>query len=296
MKIIDPSNLDVVFLSYEEPCADSFYEALNKQVDGRALRVHGVKGWDAAHKAAAAVSTTPYFVLVDGDALVYEEFWIQRIRVPVSLQNAGCYSFCARNMVNDLCYGYGGLKIWNKDFVLSMQTHEASDDPSTSIEFCWQDGYHHFASIWNETHINLGPMQAARAGFREVAKLLHPNCVYTPFENLPFEVQRKVVQWCTLGSDATNGIYCLLGANAAYLQATKNQGIEAEVVNSYERIDEMLHIDSKWSMQNLEDAFYDNPWEIFHPNASRQIKSYIRTQRWLNPPVAALTHCEIRTE
>ena len=47
------NSFDIVFLSYDEPNADKNYaDLLNKAP--WAKRVHGVKGFDAAHKAAAA--------------------------------------------------------------------------------------------------------------------------------------------------------------------------------------------------------------------------------------------------
>ena len=49
MKVIE---FDVVFLSYDEPNADLHYADLCNKVPW-AKRVHGVKGSDAAHKAAA---------------------------------------------------------------------------------------------------------------------------------------------------------------------------------------------------------------------------------------------------
>ena len=49
VKILD---LDFVFISYKEPnCEENFADLLNKVP--WAKRVHGVKGFDNAHKAAA---------------------------------------------------------------------------------------------------------------------------------------------------------------------------------------------------------------------------------------------------
>ena len=54
IKIIEQ---DIVFLSYDEPNAEKNYADLLAKVPW-AKRVHGVKGSDAAHKAAAAASET----------------------------------------------------------------------------------------------------------------------------------------------------------------------------------------------------------------------------------------------
>jgi len=65
MKVIE---FDVVFLSYDEPNADLHYADLCNKVPW-AKRVHGVKGSDHAHKAAAEKSETEWFVTVDADIL-----------------------------------------------------------------------------------------------------------------------------------------------------------------------------------------------------------------------------------
>ena len=54
MKIVE---FDIVFLSYDEPNAELHYADLCGKAPW-AKRVHGVKGSDHAHKAAAELSST----------------------------------------------------------------------------------------------------------------------------------------------------------------------------------------------------------------------------------------------
>lgn len=296
IKVIEPCELDVVFLSFDEPKADEFYQTLLAQTDGRAKHVSGVVGFDAAHKAAARAASTEYFVLVDGDSLVYDAFWSLRMRVPLPHQDAGAFSFCARNVVNDLCYGYGGLKIWNRDFVFSMRTHENSDSTNTAFEFCWLPDYRHFASIWNDTHINQSPQQAFRAGYREVFKLMCPECQPSKFEDLSFYVQRKVVQWCTVGADAPNGMFVLAGANAAFTHLnSSNSDAVGPSINSYDYLDALFTEAS--SLIRVGDATSVlSSFQILSSEQSLQVKKYVRHQRWERPPLSALTPCEYSTE
>jgi len=56
-QIIDIADLDVVYLSYDEPQKEEFWIKIKNMVPW-AVRVDGVKGSDAAHKAAANASTT----------------------------------------------------------------------------------------------------------------------------------------------------------------------------------------------------------------------------------------------
>ena len=89
-----------------------------------AQRVHGVLGFDAAHKAAATVSRSERFVLVDGDNLMDERFFTIQSRVPLLFADA-IWQWCSVNNVTGLAYPFGGVKVWTCSRALSMRTHEA---------------------------------------------------------------------------------------------------------------------------------------------------------------------------
>ena len=55
--------MDIIFLSYDEPCADANWAVLKDKFP-RAKRSHGVKGRTAAYHTAAQMSDTPYFFAV----------------------------------------------------------------------------------------------------------------------------------------------------------------------------------------------------------------------------------------
>lgn len=210
MKIIE---LDIVFLSYDEPNADLHYADLCKKVPW-AKRVHGVKGSDAAHKEAAKLSETDWVVTVDADNIVDPKFF----NVDIDFKNASVdvFSWIARNKINGLLYGNGGLKIWKKDFILNMKTHEASDSDRAQVDFCWEDGYQQFKECYSETVVTGSPYQAWRAGFREGVKMTLLDGVKVP----PQEIQEQIWwhnihrlrMWSTVGTHEENGKYAILGA------------------------------------------------------------------------------------
>ena len=72
--IICIADLDTIFLSYDEPAKEEFWLKIKNMVPW-AKRVDGVKGSDAAHKAAGEASDTERFILIDGDNLPNEEFF-----------------------------------------------------------------------------------------------------------------------------------------------------------------------------------------------------------------------------
>ena len=64
---------DIFFISYQEPNADVNFAILQDRFP-IAQRVHGVKGIHQAHKEAAKKALTKMFYVVDGDALVEDDF------------------------------------------------------------------------------------------------------------------------------------------------------------------------------------------------------------------------------
>jgi hypothetical protein len=210
MKIIE---LDIVFLSYDEPNADLHYADLCNKVPW-AKRVHGIKGSDEAHKEAARQSETDWVITVDADNIVDTKFF--NTEFDPDQKNLQVVSWLARNKLNGLRYGNGGLKIWRKDFILSMKTHEVSDSDRAQVDFCWENGYQQFKECYSETVITGSPFQAWRAGFREGVKMTLLDGVKV----LPDEIQERVwwhnlhrlKMWSTVGSHEENGKYAVLGA------------------------------------------------------------------------------------
>ncbi len=210
MKIIE---FDIIFLSYDEPNADLHYADLCNKAPW-AKRVHGVKGSDHAHKAAAELAETEWFITVDADNIVDLKFF--DLDLDMSDSKIQVYGWCGRNVINGLRYGNGGLKIWKRDFVLNMRTHENSDSERGQVDFCWEDGYRNFPRVYSQSIITGSSFQAWRAGFREGVKMTLVDGVKVP----PMEIKERVWwhnihrlrMWSTVGSHEENGNYAVLGA------------------------------------------------------------------------------------
>ena len=97
-KLVDIADLDVIFLTYDEPKKDEFWIKIKNMVPW-AKRVDGVKGSDAAHKAAAAASDTDRFILIDGDNIPDAGFF--NLQLELDDSNRDCvFRWRARNVVN----------------------------------------------------------------------------------------------------------------------------------------------------------------------------------------------------
>jgi hypothetical protein len=212
---IDIADLDVIFLTYDEPKREESWITIQNMVPW-AKRVDGVKGSDAAHKAAADASDTDRFVLIDGDNIPNPEFF--NIQLSLDDRNSNCvFRWRAHNVVNGLMYGNGGISCWTKDFVYNMRTHENSDGRAENdVEFCFYPDYWSMHDCYSTTYPNGSPMQAWRAGFREGVKM----CLDRGARLDLAEFNKRVVSrnydnlciWQSVGRDVENGAWAIYGA------------------------------------------------------------------------------------
>lgn len=219
MPKIDVTQLDIVYISYDEPnCEKNWADLLNKVP--WAKRVHGVKGFDAAHKEAARQSETERFITVDGDNIVMDDFFEQILDIPDTDHNGNnisesIFSWNAKNLLNGLVYGNGGLKCWPKEYVLDMKTHEAAED-GEGMEFCWKLNYIQLNDTFSEVHQTASPFQAFRAGFREGVKMsLDQGKRVKPDEfirKIWYGNYNRLQVWCNIGADVDNGLWAIYGA------------------------------------------------------------------------------------
>ena len=219
MAKIDVTELDIFYISYDEPnCEEHWADLLNKVP--WAKRVHGVKGFDAAHKEAAKQSETDRFITVDGDNIVMDDFFEQVLDVPDQDHDGNnisesIFSWNAKNILNGLVYGNGGLKCWPTQYVLDMKTHEAADD-GEGMEFCWKLNYIQLNDTFSEVHQTASPFQAFRAGFREGVKMSLDQGARVRADEFKDKIwwqnYNRLQTWCNIGSDVENGLWAIYGA------------------------------------------------------------------------------------
>jgi hypothetical protein len=206
------NEIDTIFISYDEPNAEQNYSDLVNKIPW-AKRVHSVKGSDAAHKAAANLSSTARFITVDADNIVDSKFFEQTINITEENKDF-VFSWCGRNIVNGLVYGNGGLKCWTKDFVLNMRTHENSDptDSENVLEFCFDPKYYQMNECFSTSYINASPFQAWRAGFREGVKMsLDRGKKVEDLKSVWWQNYHRLLIWCNIGADVKNGLWAMYG-------------------------------------------------------------------------------------
>jgi hypothetical protein len=212
---IDVADLDCIYLSYDEPNREETWVRIKNMVPW-ARRVDGVKGSDTAHKVAAETSTTDRFVLIDGDNIPDETFFNECL-VLTEDDHRGVFRWRARNAVNGLMYGNGGLSIWTQEFVNNMRTHEATDGSAENdVEFCFHPDYHAMYNCYSTTHPNGSAFQAWRAGFREGVKMCLNKGARPSITEFRDRVHHRNLDhltiWHNVGRDTDNGIWAIAGA------------------------------------------------------------------------------------
>jgi hypothetical protein len=213
---IDIADLDCIYLSYDEPQQEEFWVKIKNMVPW-ARRVSNIRGSDAAHKAAAMASVTERFILVDGDNLPDPSFFNQTLHFPTPEYEKAVFRWRARNNINGLMYGNGGLSSWTKDFVMNMRTHEATDGSvETQVEFCFDPLYWPMYDCYSTTYPNQSPFHAWRAGFREGVKMCLDRGRKPTVAEFQDRVHRRNLDhltiWHNVGTDVEYGEWAIAGA------------------------------------------------------------------------------------
>jgi hypothetical protein len=215
----DVTELDIFYISYDEPnCEEHWADLLNKVP--WAKRVHGVKGFDAAHKECANQSETERFITVDGDNIVMPDFFEQQLDFPETDHDGNdiaqsIFSWNGKNLLNGLVYGNGGLKCWPTEYTKTINTHEAATD-GEGMEFCWKLNYIQLNDTFSEVHQTASPFQAFRAGCREGVKMSLDQGKRVPprefVDKIWYGNYNRLQTWCNIGSDVENGLWAIYGA------------------------------------------------------------------------------------
>ena len=220
--IVDVADLDCIYLSYDEPQKEEFWLKIKHMVPW-AKRVDGVKGSDAAHKAAGEASDTERFILIDGDNMPDEDFFNKQFDFTGKDPKFKLAQFRwkAINSINGLRYGNGGMSSWTKTYVREMKTHEhqTEGDLARVADFCLdsQDNlYWAMYDCYSTTFPNHTPFQAWRAGFREGVKMVLDRGAKPSIDDFKERVASRNLNnltiWHNVGKDAENGEWAIYGA------------------------------------------------------------------------------------
>jgi hypothetical protein len=226
-----PDPYDIVFISYNESFAETNFNRLQVQYPLKQIhRVHGVKGIHQAHIQAASLVKSKMFWVVDADAVLVDTFNFD-YQVVKHNQDA-VHVWRSQNPVNNLIYGYGGVKLLPTELTRQVDVNKPDMTTSIASKFVAVD------EISNITAFNVDPFSTWRSAFRECVKLsskVIDNQVDT-------ETEHRLNVWCALNEDVAYGYYAYLGALAGKQYGLENKNnIEAlQKINDYNWLNEQF--------------------------------------------------------
>jgi len=220
VSIARSDQLDVIFISYNEPNAEkNWLRVLEKSP--KAFRVNGITGIVDAHKCAAELATTDMFYVVDGDAYLTDDWSFE---YQPSIFDRDCvHVWRSRNPINNLEYGYGGVKLLPRQLTLDVDPNCV--DMTTSIS----PRFKPMNKVSNITEFNTSEFNAFRSAFRECAKLSSEILK----RQLSRESKKRLDIWCTVGADKPFGKWAIRGAIAGknFGQANKHNNTNLALIN-----------------------------------------------------------------
>lgn len=191
---LDSQDCDVIFISNGEPMAEENWLTLAR-ICPWAKRSDGVTGREAAYKAAASMSTTPWFYAVFAKTEVLPTFKFDFY--PDYFQEPKHYIFHSRNPLNGLEYGAMNINLYNRQLVL---------DTDPGLDFTLSKAHTVVPECISISRFNTDPWITWRSAFRETMKLQREVVL-----GAGPEIQHRLNVWCT-EAEGENAEYCIQGA------------------------------------------------------------------------------------
>ena len=225
---------DIVFISYQESNADKNWQNLHSRFP-TAKRVHGVKGIHQAHISAAKKCFTKMFWIVDADAVVMDDFNFDYVVPEHQLDHVHVWR--SQNPINDLVYGYGGIKLFPRKLTINMDL--SKPDMTTSIT----DKFKPVHEIRNITAFNTSPFETWKSAFRECCKL-SSKVIDRQKDD---ETNERLRVWQTVGADRMYGEYAIQGA----IHGTKYGEKHAQSPQDLRRINDFEWLQEQFNATNI---------------------------------------------
>lgn len=217
VEVADSKPLDIIFISNGEPVAEDNYEHLlaavkKSNAKNTVKRVQNVNGRVASQHAAANLSSTSWYFLVNGKIRVSDIFdWGWQ---PDRLQAPKHYIFTVTNPVNGLVYGHQAIVANNKRLTLNTEVR--------GLDFTL-DSLHEVVDInCGIAMYNSDAWTEWRTAFREVIKLKN---------NTDQISADRLNTWLTVGQE---GNWSVKGANDGVAYYDSVQGNMTELMKSYD--------------------------------------------------------------
>ena len=201
---INSKEFDIVYISYYEPFAEENYNKLKERFNN-VIWIKDIEGIFNAHKKASEEVNSSMFWVVDADADIVDDFDFSYI--PDVYDDQVVHVWGSKNPVNNLEYGYGGVKLFPTDMVREADTWGIDFTTGLSSRF------KSMPQISCITNFNTDEFSTWRSAFRECVKLTLNN---------DEESNQRLVAWLKCDTDAQFVEYARKGAEQGNKYAKEN--------------------------------------------------------------------------
>ena len=156
---------------------------------------------------------------MDGDAVIVDDFKFDYTTDDEDFVHV----YRSINPINDLVYGYGGVKLFPTNLTKNMDT--TTTDMTTSIS----KNFKIINEVANITAFNTDPFNTWKSAFRECAKLSSKTIRRQKNE----ETESRLKTWTTVGHDRPFGDYAMAGATAG-MEFGLSRGSDLGLINDFE--------------------------------------------------------------
>lgn len=210
--------IPIYFLYTDEANLNENWQRLQSKAD-YAVAVAAVGNIFESHKHIASLCQSDRFYVVDADCWIVDSFNFDK---QIELKPKSVAVFRAKNPVNGLVYGHGGIKLFSKDCFSA----ERLDRPDMTTTLA--DHYIKLNILASEHRFNYSPYATWRTAFREAVKLsagINKN-------NNDTETQERLTMWCEAGNETEHGYFAIQGARQGVAYA-KSKSADFTLVNDF---------------------------------------------------------------
>ena len=200
--------MEKFFLNYDEPNADINF-ARAKSIFPTVQKLNTDKTIIESHKLCANKSFTDQFMVIDADNYLLD-FSLSELYESTKLKDR-IYVFRARNPINDLEYGHGGVKIFQRSLFVDNDVIDFTTSFKGQIQIV--------KTVLSIHKFNSDPFQTWRTAVRECAKLsagIIPNR-----NNIQDEYRLDI--WCSKFNNVKYAEFAELGAKFGREFGNKNK-------------------------------------------------------------------------
>jgi len=214
--------MEKFFLNFDDPnFSDNFKSASKIFRDVQC--VNSKESIVVSHKLCSKKSFTGQFMVIDSDNIILEHNINLKSIIDKCSNKNSIHIFRAKNPVNNLVYGHGGVKVFSKHF---FDKDINGIDMSTSFSVTIQP------DILSIHSFNSTPFHAWRTAFRECVKLSSASIK----NRIAEDDDHRLTTWCEKFNNIHNAEFVKLGALAG--RSYGFEGINLSAINDFKWLKE----------------------------------------------------------